>query len=86
MADSWRDASGKPIPLEDLTKEQLIDRFRAAVARHGDNDAAYKGQIEALKKRLASHRKAKALANRRADKAVSALRAVVDKLASEVEQ
>ncbi len=67
-------------PLEEKTHEELIEQIK----RLQDSNAFLRHQNSGLEKaylkRLADHRKAKALANTRADKAETALRAVIDAL------
>jgi hypothetical protein len=75
---SWVDENGKALPLEDCTKEQLIDRIRSIVTRHQDERAAWNGKEEALLKRLKDHRKAKAEANKRADTAIKAMQQMLE--------
>ena len=74
-----RDENGVMIPLKDRTVDALIDSLADMRARHADKIASMEGSIEALTKRLRSHRKAKALANKRADKAVAAMRDMLDR-------
>lgn len=82
---TWVDENGKTLPLEECSKEQLIDRFRAVVARHEDERTAHRGAIEALQKRLRSHRKAKALANKRADLAVKAMQGMLETFGDKID-
>ena len=79
----WRTADGKIIPLEENTREQLLARFKHVVAKHTDQMAASKGANEALMKRLQDARKAKQMANARADRAEAAMRAMLDAFAKE---
>lgn len=75
---TWLDEHGLPLPLEECTKEQLIDRFRRVQEIHRDNMVELRGANEALKKRLKDHRKAKAEANKRADTAVAAMKSMLE--------
>lgn len=75
---TWLDDKGDPLPLEECTKEQLIDRFRRVVENHADYVAGAEGAMEALRKRLRNHRKAKAEANKRADQACAAMKAMIE--------
>jgi hypothetical protein len=61
------------IPLEERTVESLIDQIAMERSRHKDRLTEMQGAIDALHARLRSHRKAKALANKRADTAVAAM-------------
>ena len=69
---------GRHIPLCDRTKEALIETMALQRAKHHDELTGRDGAIDALKARLRAHRKAKALANQRADKAVAAMKAMLD--------
>lgn len=77
----WRGADGTAIPLEECTREQLIARFRYVVDAHTDKLHEMSGARDALVKRCDAHRKAKALANARADRAEAAMRAMLDAFA-----
>lgn len=79
----WRTPEGKVIPLEECTKEQLLARFRHVVATNQDRMAEKVAGHEALIKRLQDARKAKRLANARADRAEAAMRAMLDAFAKE---
>lgn len=67
------------IPLLERSKEALIDTIIMQRENHTDALAAANGANEALRSRLRSHRKAKALANKRADAAVAAMRYMLDR-------
>jgi hypothetical protein len=62
------------IPLEERTVESLIDLIAMQRVRHQDRITEMQGTIDALHARLKFHRKAKSLANKRADTAVAAMR------------
>lgn len=66
------------IPLKERSREALIDTINMMSERHKDQLTELQGANDALKKRLKDHRKAKALANTRADRAVAALRAAIN--------
>ncbi|ESX17854.1 hypothetical protein X766_15695 [Mesorhizobium sp. LSJC255A00] len=74
----WRTADGKAIPLEECTKDQLLARFRHVVGTHSDKLHEMNAARDALLKRCNDHRKAKALANARADRAETAMRTLLD--------
>ena len=71
-------AFGKP--LEEKTQEELIEQIKRLRDTNYFIRAQQRATEEAYVKRLADYRKAKALANIRADKAEAALRAVIDAL------
>ena len=72
------DSNGRRLKMQDMTKEALIDRMLTQGENHMDRIHELNGSIDALKKRLKDHRKAKALANRRADDAVSVMRTMLN--------
>lgn len=80
MEKIWRREDGSAIPLEECTQEQLIARFRYIVEKQTDERIAWNASREALLKRLQDHRKAKALANKRADAAVTAMKQMLETL------
>ena len=71
------------VKINDLeSKEQVLERHFERMAYYHDRVAGLQAHIEELHKRLKDHRKAKALANKRADTAIAALKAVVTKFES----
>ena len=75
-----RDETGT-IPVSQRTVEALIDTIALQRENHRDKVAELEGGIAALRVRLRAHRKAKALANRRADDAVAAMRDLLARFA-----
>jgi len=67
------DSEGKSIGLEERSKEALIETIRLINARTTDRNVAHSAAMDAMEKRLKSARKAKALANRRADVALKTM-------------
>jgi hypothetical protein len=72
----WVDSSGKTLTLEECSKEQLIARFRCVVDRNQEDRIKQNKKMDKLNIRLRNHRKAKALANKRADAAVRAMKTI----------
>ena len=75
----FKDEDGQNIPLKDRSKDALLDTIRRMSAANRDRITALQGSNDALLKRLKDHRKAKALANRRADQAVAMMREMLDR-------
>jgi hypothetical protein len=75
----FKDEDGQHIPLGERSREELLDTIAAMSAANRDRITALQGANEALLKRLKIHRKAKALANRRADHAVAMMRDMLDR-------
>lgn len=82
----WRNDKNEAIPLEECSKEQLLARFRHVVSSHNDRLSEMNGALDALRKRCNDHRKAKTLANARADRAEKAMRSMLDAFAQEGRQ
>ena len=61
----------QPVPMKERSREALLDTIEILKANHADRIEALAGAEKALFKRLKDHRKAKALANKRADAAVA---------------
>lgn len=68
----------RPVMVADMTREQLIDKIADLRSIHTDRVTELNGSIDALHKRLKDHRKAKRLANKRADAAEKAMRDMLD--------
>lgn len=77
-----RDVNGDSIPLKDRTVEALLITMELRANRAEDNHIANQAAIKALEERLKIARKAKRLANRRADTAMAAVRLFLDKMGS----
>lgn len=78
----WVDEKGHVLPLTSCSNEQLIARFRKVVDDHIDERVKNSAVIDALTKRLKDHRKAKSLANKRADIAVKAMKDMLETFGS----
>ena len=77
MTDKIWWVDGECLPLEECSKEQLIARFRHVVNRQEDKRVGWIGKEKALLKRIQDFRKAKTLANRRADQACEAMKRLI---------
>lgn len=64
---------GRPVPIEERSNETLRYTIEIMRGNHKDLIAEMTGGMDALRKRLKSHRNAKKLANQRADIAVKAM-------------
>lgn len=67
----------RTIPVSKRSVEALVDTIALQRANHQDRFAEMQGANDALRARLRAHRKAKALANKRADTAVAAMQAML---------
>lgn len=77
-----RDDEGKVIPLANRSKEDLIEQIKLTISSKYDSIAGHQAHIKALEDKLRSARKAKNMANRRADVAESTMRYMLDKFAA----
>ena len=75
------DAHRRMVPLAELSNEELLERFALSVRANSDRLAEKEGALNAVRDLLKSARKAKKLANARADKAEQTMRAMLDNLA-----
>ena len=74
----FRNPDWSIIPLEDRTPENLLQMVRNYQDKVADSLAAHQAAMNVMEDRLKTARKAKRLANRRADKAEKAMRALLD--------
>lgn len=74
-----RDEKGDAVQLKNRSREALIDTIGLINSQETDRNLAHQAAMGVMEGRLKSARKAKSLANARADRAESMMRTMLDK-------